>query len=499
MAHDGGVYMPESIPLIPRALFKNIADMSLTDIAYVAGTVLFGSDIPPAQINDIVKQTLNFPIPLVKVTPRIFALELYHGPTGSFKDVGARFLARLIKHYISGSQSGKVNVLVATSGDTGCAVAQGFAGIDNINVFILHPKGRLLRVPSDQFLSPAPNIIPISVRGTFDECQELVRQAYTDEELNRRLILTSANSVNIARLLPQTFYLFHAYARLLQHDENIKNISLAMPCGNLGNLTAALFALSMGLPVNKILAAGRGADRLWGQMQSEHLDVNDFNKRSLATNLARINCLIKEKPSLAEVIDCHTYNDEQISRQILSTYRESGYLMDRNTAMACHALTDSLPAIAISMEKADKSLLSQKPRNTGESFLTKAMSLGIVTGGVLIAAAVMTAYFIGSAVSAELGCAMAFSTLCISRLFHGFNCRSDKSIFKVGLTSNRFSLLAFLAGIIFLVLAVFVPGVSGLFSAQLMNIGYFGISLAIGFVPTLIIQLVRIIREARRK
>ena len=162
-------------------------------------------------------------------------------------------------------------------------------------------------------------------------------------------------------------------------------------------------------------------------------------------------------------------------------------------------LTDSLPAIAISMEKADKSLLSQKPRNTGESFLTKAMSLGIVTGGVLIAAAVMTAYFIGSAVSAELGCAMAFSTLCISRLFHGFNCRSDKSIFKVGLTSNRFSLLAFLAGIIFLVLAVFVPGVSGLFSAQLMNIGYFVISLAIGFVPTLIIQLVRIIREARRK
>ena len=162
-------------------------------------------------------------------------------------------------------------------------------------------------------------------------------------------------------------------------------------------------------------------------------------------------------------------------------------------------LTDSLPAIAISMEKADKSLLSQKPRNTGESFLTKAMSLGIVTGGVLIAAAVMTAYFIGSAVSAELGCAMAFSTLCISRLFHGFNCRSDKSIFKVGLTSNRFSLLAFLAGIIFLVLAVFVPGVSGLFSAQLMNIGYFGISLAIGFIPTLIIQLVRMIREARRK
>lgn len=158
-------------------------------------------------------------------------------------------------------------------------------------------------------------------------------------------------------------------------------------------------------------------------------------------------------------------------------------------------LTDSLPAIAISMEKGDKSLLSQKPRNIGESFLTKAMSLGITAGGALIAIAVMTAYFIGSAVSADLACAMAFSTLCIARLFHGFNCRGDKSIFKLGITANKFSLLAFLAGMLFLVSALFIPGVSGLFTAQMMNIEYFGISLAVGFAPTLLIQAVRVIKE----
>lgn len=158
-------------------------------------------------------------------------------------------------------------------------------------------------------------------------------------------------------------------------------------------------------------------------------------------------------------------------------------------------LTDSLPAIAISTEKADKSLLSQKPRNIGESFLTKAMSLGIAAGGVLIALAVMISYFIGSTVSAELACAMAFSTLCIARLFHGFNCRSDKSIFRLGITTNKFSLLAFVAGMLFLVSALFIPGVSGLFTAQMMNIEYFGISLAVGFAPTLLIQAVRIIKE----
>lgn len=345
LAPGGGVYMPQSVPVIPPALFRNISDMSLTDIAYVAGSVLFGSDIPQATINDIVKQTLDFDIPLVRVSPSMFALELFHGPTGSFKDVGARFMARLVDYFVNSERShgGKINVLVATSGDTGCAVAHSFAGIDNVNVFILRPKGKLLRVPSDHFLSPASNIIPISIRGTFEDCQQLVRQAYADDKLYDRLNLTSANSINIARLLPQTFYLFHAYARLLEHtDSRTSQFVMSMPCGNLGNLTASLFALQMGIPVSRIIAAGHGDERLWGYIRHGQLAVSDFNSRSLSTNLARINRFIMTNPDMASKIECHTYNDDDINGQIRRTYDESGYLMDRNTAMACRALAEGL-------------------------------------------------------------------------------------------------------------------------------------------------------------
>ncbi len=344
MAPDGGVYMPLSIPVIPKALFKNIADMSLTDIAYVVCSVLFGSDIAPSKINEIVKQTLNFDIPLRRLDDNLFALELFHGSSGSFKEIGTRFLAQLIKHYISSDETSnkKVNVLVATSGDTGCAVAQGFAGIENINVFILHPKGRLLRVPSDDFLSPAPNVIPISVRGTFEDCQMMVRQAYSDEELNRQIILTSANSINIARLLPQIFYLFYAYAGILNQVESTSKFVMAMPCGNLGNLTASLFAIQMGLPIERIMAAGYGDERLWGCINKGQLALNEFNTPNLNTNLSRINCLIRNNSSLASKIDCYTYNDKDIADQIKQIYQDYSYLMDRNTAMASRALSEGL-------------------------------------------------------------------------------------------------------------------------------------------------------------
>lgn len=345
LAPGGGVYMPKSVPVIPTALFRNIADMSLTDIAYVAGSVLFSSDIPQATINEIVKQTLDFDIPLVPISPSMFALELFHGPSGSFKDIGARFMAHLVDYFVNSDRSlgGKINVLVATSGDTGCAVAHGFAGIENVNVFILRPKGKLLRIPSDHTLSPASNIIPISIRGTFEDCQQLVRQAYADDSLYKRLNLTSANSINIARLLPQTFYLFHAYARLLeQTGSRSSQFVISMPCGNLGNLTASLFALQMGIPVSRIIAAGHGDERLWGYMRRGQLAVSDLNSRSLNTNLSRINRFIMTNPTMASKIECHTYCDEDIDNQIRHIYDDCGYLMDRNTAMACRALTDGL-------------------------------------------------------------------------------------------------------------------------------------------------------------
>lgn len=344
IAPDGGVYMPLSIPVIPPALFKNIADMSLTDIGYVVATSILGSDISPETINNIVKETLTFPIPLKKTGEHTYVLELFHGPTGSFKDVGARFMARIVEYLLNDRASGHsdINVFVATSGDTGCAVANGFAGIKGINVYIFHPKGRNLRVPKESFAATASNIHPICLRGSFDDCQRIVKEIYNDPELNSRMAITSANSINIARLLPQTFYYFHAYARLHEMEEKPGRFTVSTPCGNLGNLTAAIFACQLGLPIDKILAAGHDNERLWGVIQQGQLSVSDFNNRALSTNLARINTLIKKNPSIAEMIECHTYTDADISEQIRLTFEKSGYLMDRNTSMSCRALEQNM-------------------------------------------------------------------------------------------------------------------------------------------------------------
>lgn len=345
VAPDGGVFMPEKIPVIPEALFNNIADMSLTDVAYVVATTMFGSDIPAETLNGIVKETLTFDIPLHPLSDRVFALELFHGPTGSFKDVGARFMARVLEFFIRQKGGGNVNVFVTTSGDTGCAVARGFADVEGIDVYILHPLGRQLRVPVSSMRSPSPNIHPIGIRGTFDQCQNLVRQIYADAELNKRMNITSANSINIARLLPQTFYYFHAYARLRArlNDAPVDKLVVSTPCGNLGNLTAALFASCLGLPMTRIIAAGHDDERLWGCINQGQLNVSDFNNRALSTNLSRINAFISSEPSIAKMIECHTLTDADINNEIISIFNSpAAYLMDRNTAMAHRGLSLSL-------------------------------------------------------------------------------------------------------------------------------------------------------------
>lgn len=352
VAPDSGVYMPDSIPVIPRALFNHIPEMSLTEIAYVAATTLFGTDIPAEQLKSIVADTLSFPIPLRQVSPGIYALELFHGPTGSFKDVGARFMARLIRHF-SASSSQSLNVLVATSGNTGNAVARAFENIPGVNVIIFHPQ----RTRIDVDPHSAANIHLVSVRGSFNQCQQLVRNAYTDVELNQRIALTSANSINIARLLPQTFYFFEAYARLAETGINTDGLTIATPCGNLGNLTAALFAKQMGLPLKTIIAAGHDNERLWGEIQNGQLAVSAFNDRALATNLSRINALIHESPQLVSLIQCHTFSDSDIAEQIVDTYRRYGYIMDRRTAIAyraasLHSHSDN-PVVFLATARAD--------------------------------------------------------------------------------------------------------------------------------------------------
>jgi hypothetical protein len=342
-APDGGVYMPLTVPLIPRALFNNIEAMSITDIAYIVATSLFGSDIEPALINSIIKETLDFEIPLVKIAPHVFSLELYHGPTRTFKDIGAQFMARIIYHLRKSGRISKeqLNLLVATHGDTGYAVAKAFADMEGVRVFIFHPTKNTVRVPEHVLHQVASNVISVEVRGNLDDCQELVRRAYEDEDLNKRLNLTSANSINIARLLPQTFFYFYAFARLKALGEATDNIAVAMPCGNLGNLTAALFAKQMGLPIQRIMAAGRGHERLWGSMHQGILAVSHFNQKALSTNLSRINRLMENDPDLGNIVDCYTYSLEEIHDQIMMMYSSSHYLMGRNGALACRSMLEN--------------------------------------------------------------------------------------------------------------------------------------------------------------
>lgn len=343
-AHDGGVYMPLSIPQIPDAIFNNISAMSITDIAYVVGSTLFGSDIEPSLINEMVRQTFNFDIPLVPISDHTYALELFHGPTRTFKDIGARFMSQMISYFIGDSKlkAGPICLLVATQGDTGYAVAEAFANMPGVKVFIFHPSDNAFRLPEHMMHHMASNVISVEIRGTLDDCQELVRRAYEDEQLNTKVNLTSANSINIARLLPQTFFYFYAYARLKAMGEKTDNIAVAMPCGNLGNLTAALVAKQMGLPVKRIMAAGRGHQRLWGEVDKGSLTVNHFNQRALGTNLARINALMDGNPGLSDAVDCYTYDDNDVDNQISLMYSANHYVMGRNTALGSRAMTENL-------------------------------------------------------------------------------------------------------------------------------------------------------------
>lgn len=340
LAPDGGVYMPCSIPLIPSALFKNMDEMSACDIAYVMCTQLFGTDIEPSLINSIVRSTLNFPIPLVDMGDNRYALELFHGPTESFKDVSARFLAQLCKYFTAQNpKDRKLNVLLASTGDTGNAVTDAFKGIDTVNVFVLYPHKGVLKERLGNPTKKSGNIIPIIVNSDFDHCRELIRQAFTDTTLNRRFALTSANSVNIGRLLPQTFYYFYAYGQLTAKlGHRISGFTVSTPCGNLGNLTAAIFARAMGLPINRFIATGTSDNGLWGEITGNTLQLSDYHAKALTSNIGRINRLMELDPSLPGKIECHTYGSDEIADTIRKRFKSDSYLMDRNTAMACRAL-----------------------------------------------------------------------------------------------------------------------------------------------------------------
>ena len=359
LAEDRGLYMPEEIYKLPQAFFDDIQNMKFQDIAYNVASNFFGDDVDGDALQDLVYDTLSFDCPVVKVTDQIYALELFHGPTLAFKDVGARFMARLLRYFtsLSGSTSNLINVLVATSGDTGSAVANGFLGVEGIHVYVLYPKGKVSPIQECQFTTLGKNITAIEVDGVFDDCQALVKSAFMDQELNEHMKLTSANSINVARFLPQAFYYFNAYARMKALGL-ADQLVMCVPSGNFGKICSALFGHQMGLPIKRFIAANNANDIFYKYLQTgkyeprasvqtlaNAMDVGD------PSNFARILNLYSENGQLTPEATHHritnlisgaTYKDEQIRKTMQQCYEETGYVLDPHGACGYQALKDGL-------------------------------------------------------------------------------------------------------------------------------------------------------------
>ncbi|MBQ1758520.1 MAG: threonine synthase [Prevotella sp.] len=349
LAEDRGLYMPEQIKMLPKSFFDNIQDMSFQELSYVVADAFFGEDVEAEALKQIVYDTLAFETPVVQVDGRIYALELFHGPTLAFKDVGARFMARLLQYFIRQEGKEQVNVLVATSGDTGSAVANGFLGVDGIHVYVLYPKGKVSKIQESQFTTLGKNITAIEVDGVFDDCQALVKNAFMDEELNKHMKLTSANSINVARFLPQAFYYFNAYAQMKKMGK-ADNMVMCVPSGNFGNITAALFGHQMGLPIKRFIAANNANDIFYQYLQTGIYDPKP-SKQTLAnamdvgdpSNFARIYDLYGgSHEKVTSLISGATYSDEQIRETVLACYKQTGYILDPHGSCGYRALQEGL-------------------------------------------------------------------------------------------------------------------------------------------------------------
>lgn len=348
LAQDKGLYMPEKIKPLSQDFFDNIENLSLQEIAYNVADSFFGEDVEAESLRKIVYDTLSFDIPAVKVRDNIYSLELFHGPTLAFKDVGARFMARLLQYFISREgRDEEVNVLVATSGDTGSAVANGFLGVEGIHVYVLYPKGKVSPIQECQFTTLGQNITAIEVDGVFDDCQALVKAAFMDADLRACKRLTSANSINVARFLPQSFYYFYAYAQLKKLG---KPIVACVPSGNFGNICSALFGKRMGLPISRFIAANNANDIFYNYLQSgvysprpstqtiaNAMDVGD------PSNFARIYDLYgKSHAAIVADISGATYSDAQIAETMRQCLDTTGYQLDPHGACGYRALEEGL-------------------------------------------------------------------------------------------------------------------------------------------------------------
>lgn len=351
LAADKGLYMPNKIKKLPAEFFENIDKMSFQEMSFRVAEAFFGEDIPAEDLKAIVYDTLSFDTPVVHVNDNIYSLELFHGPTLAFKDVGGRFMARLLGYFVKNSNDKRVNVLVATSGDTGSAVANGFLGVDGVHVYVLYPKGKVSEIQEKQFTTLGRNITALEIEGCFDDCQALVKRAFLDEELNNTMFLTSANSINLARFLPQSFYYFHAYAQLKKIGK-ADNVVISVPSGNFGNITAGLFAQEMGLPIKRFIAANNSNDIFY-----HYLRTGNFEPKASVCTIA--NAMDVGNPSnFARILDLYgynhanicnhisgeTYNDRQIANGVKETWEKHQYLLDPHGACGYLALKDQLQA-----------------------------------------------------------------------------------------------------------------------------------------------------------
>lgn len=342
MPEDGGLYMPQTVPKMPDTFFQKIYDLDFQEIAFTVVRTLISDDLPSEVLSSLVNESINFDAPVVPITNRISTLELFHGPTLAFKDFGARFMARLFSYFTSDSEEA-LTILVATSGDTGSAVAHGFYQVPGIRVVILYPKNKVSRIQEQQFTTLGANITALEIDGVFDDCQRLVKTAFVDPKLVQHLRLTSANSINIARLIPQSFYYFNAFAHRRHRN---KPLVISVPSGNYGNLTAGLLAKKMGLPVQQFIAAANRND-----VVPDYLQTGNFNPRPSIETIS--NAMDVGNPSnfarILELYDCNwsairndiygaSYTDGETRSAIQQVDAEYGYTMDPHGAVGYLAL-----------------------------------------------------------------------------------------------------------------------------------------------------------------
>lgn len=359
LAPDNGLYMPETIPVLPKSFFDSLPEKSFQQIAFEVAQALLQDDVPQAELKRIIEHTITFDAPLIELEKNIFALELFHGPTLAFKDFGARFMSQLLG-YFAKEEKREIVILVATSGDTGSAVANGFLGVPGTKVVVLYPSGKVSDIQEKQFTTLGQNITALEVDGSFDDCQRLVKQAFLDEELNKKFFLTSANSINIARLIPQSFYYFYAWSRLMNRD----NVVFSVPSGNFGNLTAGLIAKRMGLPIKHFVASTNRND-----IVPEYLRTGIFTpKPSQATisnamdvgnpsNFARMMDLyVNELNKIKSDITGYTFSDEETKQVMQEVYKNSNYTLDPHGAVGYLGLkkylTDNKEATGVFLETA---------------------------------------------------------------------------------------------------------------------------------------------------